>query len=190
MKPGSIIAGLVVAVVVIAAVVFTRRPAETPQATPEPPGAVPTPEARAPAPEFTRTSLTGAQVTLSQFRGQKNVIVNSWAVWCPFCVKELQDFATVGEEFKESFVILAVDRGETEDTQRSYLSNLEGKNLFESTIVFLTDPADEVYRLLGGFGMPVSVFINTRGEVTFVKNGPLTLEEMRQRMRETLVTVQ
>lgn len=139
-----------------------------------------------PAPEFTRQTLTGQTVTVSQFRGQKAVIINSWAVWCPFCVQELSDFAALAREYPNDLVILAVDRGEPEGSQRAYLTSLQGQNLLESPLVFLTDPGDEVYRLLGGFGMPVSVFVNKGGEVVFVKNGPMTLDEMRARTRDML----
>ena len=33
----------------------------------------------------------GNDVSLSDFKGTP-LIVNSWAVWCPFCGKELSDF--------------------------------------------------------------------------------------------------
>ena len=43
------------------------------------------------------TDFNGGEVSLSEFKG-KTLVVNSWAVWCPFCKKELEDFAVLQEE--------------------------------------------------------------------------------------------
>ena len=46
------------------------------------------------------TTLGGEPFDLTQFDGKVRV-VNSWASWCPFCVKELRDFETLATEFKD-----------------------------------------------------------------------------------------
>jgi thiol-disulfide isomerase/thioredoxin len=135
---------------------------------------------RALAPDFSFRTLDGTSVSTARFRCQKAVLVNAWAIWCPFCVDELADFATLADEFPNDLEVVAINRAESEDSQRSYLADLKGRNLLESRLRFLVDPADEAYRRLGGFGMPITTFIRKDGTVAFVKSGPMELEEMRE----------
>lgn len=129
----------------------------------------------------------GQQVDLAQFRGQKAVLVNFWATWCPPCQKEIPDFVTVADEFADDVVILAVDRGEPAEEQVRFLKSVPGKDpLTNSRLLFIDDPKDDAYRAFGGYGMPVTVFITKRGQVAAVRSGLLTLEEMRVRVQQTL----
>jgi peroxiredoxin len=60
------------------------------------------------APDFQLLSLSGQQVSLSQFRGNV-VIVDFWATWCKPCRLELPHFAALYEEFeKEGLRIIGV----------------------------------------------------------------------------------
>lgn len=183
---GALILALIVGVLVLRGRAPTEAPAEKGR-TPTSAATGAAPAERALAPDFTRTSLDGDPVSVAQFRGRSAVVVNSWAIWCPFCVDELPDFAAVSREFP-AVTILAVNRGESVADQRRYLAQVKGENLLESPLVFVSDPGDAVYQLLGGYGMPVTVFITRDGAVASVKSGPLTREEMRARMQQLLAT--
>jgi len=65
-----------------------------------------------PAPDFSLEDLDGNMVSLSDFRGQ-NLVINSWATWCPFCVTELPDFAALQKEFGDQIVVIAINRQES-----------------------------------------------------------------------------
>lgn len=135
---------------------------------------------RAQAPEFRFEDYNGKKVSLADFRG-RNVIVNSWAAWCPFCVEELKDFAKLQEEFSESIAIIGIDRAESLDTAKSYT---DGVGATEKLILLL-DPSDSFYRSIGGFSMPETIFVNGEGEIVFHKHGPMKLEEMRKVVKRT-----
>jgi len=75
------------------------------------------------APSFSLKDYDGSEVALADFTG-KNIIVNSWAVWCPFCVKELKDFAELERELGDSITIIAIDRAESLEKQKSYTDDL------------------------------------------------------------------
>jgi len=120
------------------------------------------------------TDYQGAAVNLADFAG-KPLIVNSWAVWCPFCRKELPDFAALQRELGDRVAVISIDRQEKLAAAKGYTDELG----ITGDLLFLLDPSDSFYRAIGGFSMPETIFINTDGTIVFHKRGPLTLEEMR-----------
>lgn len=132
------------------------------------------------APEFSLKDYDGNSVSLADFKG-KPVVVNSWAVWCPFCVKELDDFAKVQKEFGDKVTIIAIDRAESLETAKEFTDDLG----VTDDLVFLLDPNDSFYQSIGGFSMPETLFVNGDGEIVFHKRGPMDEEEIRMRIKES-----
>jgi len=61
------------------------------------------------APDFTFASLDGGEVTLSELEGEKVVLINVWATWCPPCVTEMPSMQRLYDSMEgEDFEILAV----------------------------------------------------------------------------------
>lgn len=164
------IPGIIIAVVVIAAGAYILV---SQGGSPGTPSASPAPGAAGKLPALTLKNYDGGDVALASFVGTP-LIVNSWAVWCPFCRKELPDFAALQEAFPDIKVI-AIDRQESVETAKSYSDELgvTGK------LTFLLDPGDSFYRAIGGFTMPETLFVDKDGAVVFHKRGPLTLDEMK-----------
>lgn len=131
------------------------------------------------APDFVLKDYLEKEVKLSDFRG-KAVIVNSWASWCPFCVDELPDFVELQEEFGDTVVVIAVNRGEGFETAKAFLDKVgtTGK------MIFLSDPSDSFYSSIGGFSMPETIFIDRDGFIKDHKRGPMKIEEMRRRVQQ------
>lgn len=122
----------------------------------------------------TLVNYDGAEVSLASFKG-KPLIVNTWAVWCPFCRAELPDFAALQEELGEEATVIAIDRAEQVSKVRGFTDELG----VTDRLTFLIDPSDNFYRDIGGFSMPETLFFDADGTIVFHKRGPLTLEEMR-----------
>ncbi|MFQ5999048.1 MAG: TlpA family protein disulfide reductase, partial [Candidatus Bathyarchaeia archaeon] len=79
-------------------------------------------------PDFTLKTLDGGKsVSLSDFTG-KPVVVNFWASWCPFCVEELPDFETIGQELGDEVVFISINRAESIQTQKQGLAEYEETN--------------------------------------------------------------
>lgn len=118
-------------------------------------------------------NLNRETVYLSKFKG-KNLVINSWAIWCPFCKKELLDFSKVQEKFKDKITIIAINRGESLKDIKDFINSkgLEGK------LIFLSDKNDKFYKFIGGFSMPETIFVNKSGKIVFHKRGPLTEKEI------------
>jgi|SRR3989344_2474523 len=129
-------------------------------------------------PNLTLKDYEGNAVDLVGFSG-KAIIVNSWAAWCPFCRQELPDFAALQKEFPD-LAVIAVDRAESLATAKRYSDELK----VTGNLVLLLDPSDSFYKAIGGFTMPETLFVDKDGVVTFHKRGPMTLDEMRQKVSE------
>jgi len=127
------------------------------------------------------TDLEQKPIDLTSHEGKVRV-VNSWATWCPFCVNELPDFAQLSEEFSEDVAVIAINRAESNETARSFISSLEEVG----DIIFVQDSDDVFYDRIGGFSMPETVFYDRDGNVSFHKRGFMTLEEMRGHTRDAL----
>lgn len=131
------------------------------------------------SPEFSLQDFMGNTITLADFSG-KNTVLNSWAVWCPFCVEELKDFARIQEEFGDKIIIVAINRAESLKKQKQYLEDLG----IIQKLAFLLDPNDSFYRSIGGFSMPETLFVNGDGEILLHKRGPLNYEQMKKTIQE------
>ena len=123
----------------------------------------------------------GRTINLTDFAG-KPLVINSWAAWCPFCRKELPDFATAQKEFGDKIVIIAIDRAETKETAKKYSDELG----VSDELIFLLDPQDSFYRAIGGFSMPETIFTDGNGNVIIHKRGPMDLQEIREKIQQII----
>lgn len=132
------------------------------------------------APSLLLKDYDGKEINLSDFRG-KNVVINSWAAWCPFCVEELPNFTTLQQELGDKIVVVAIDRQETPEKAKEF----SDKYGVTGKIILLLDPEDSFYQSIGGFSMPETIFVDKEGFVKEHKRGPMKLEEMRRRTTQT-----
>jgi len=120
-------------------------------------------------------------VKLADFTG-KPLIINSWAAWCPFCRKELVDFAAAQKEFGDDVLVIAIDRAESRETAKKYTDELGVTN----NLIFLLDPTDSFYQSIGGFSMPETIFVDKNGNIVERKRGPMEINEIRQKIQKLL----
>lgn len=132
-------------------------------------------------PDFTLQDYEGKTVRVADFAGRP-LVINSWASWCPFCVKELADFAALQNEFGEQIVVVAINRQESSAVAKTYTDRLG----LSDELIFLVDPDDSFYRSIGGFSMPETVFTDESGRIAVHKRGPMELEEMREKVNSVL----
>ena len=128
--------------------------------------------------DFTFVDYDGNTVALADFSG-KPLVINSWASWCPFCVKELPDFTLLQKKFPE-MVVIAVDRRESLNTAKSYTDDIG----ITDDLVFLLDNSDSFYRSIGGFTMPETIFVDAEGNIRHHKRGPMNVAEISQRAQQ------
>ena len=132
------------------------------------------------APDFALQDYDGKTVRFADFAG-KPLVINSWTAWCPFCRKELVDFAAAQKEFGDDVAIVAIDRAESRETAKKYTDELGVTNL-----IFLLDPLDSFYQSISGFSMPETIFVDRDGNITERKRGPMEIKEIREKIQKLL----
>ena len=121
----------------------------------------------------------GTDMRLASFKN-KLLVVTAWASWCPYCKAELENLSTVSQEHGAEIQIVAINRGESRADAKPYsdaLTQVGG-------VAFLLDPTDAFYKELGGYAMPETLFIDAYGHVLFHQRGPMSIELMREKIRE------
>lgn len=132
-------------------------------------------------PDVTLQTYEGENVKLASLRGDP-LIINSWAVWCPFCKEEMKDFAALQEEFGDRVRVIAVNREESLEKAKGFTDSIG----VTDTLTLFLDGNDSFYQNIGGFTMPETIFVNESGEILIHKRGFMKLDEMREKTRELL----
>lgn len=109
---------------------------------------------------FELSSLDGKTYRLSDFKG-KVVLLNFWATWCTYCVKENPSLDRLYREFKDSgFIVLGISVDRLSATVENYLKDNP------LTYPVLMDSKGEVFvRTYTVIGIPVTYLINKEGYI-------------------------
>jgi cytochrome c biogenesis protein CcmG/thiol:disulfide interchange protein DsbE len=135
-----------------------------------------------PAPDFTTQTLEGNPVRLSQYRG-KPVLLNFWATWCAPCQDEMPLIQRASDIYKgQGLVVLAVNYQQTStSSMKAFLHKVDAR----FPAVF--DPAGQIAGAYGvNVGLPVSVFIDRSGTVSFIQLGQMSDAVLQQQLHAIL----
>ena len=134
------------------------------------------------APDFTTQTLDGARVRLSQYRGQP-VLLNFWATWCAPCQDEMPLIQRSSGIYKsQGLVVLAVNYQQTSTSSMKAFLRKVGARF---PAVF--DPAGQIAGAYGvNVGLPVSVFIDRSGVVSFIQLGQMSDAILQQHLHAIL----
>ncbi|MDP3770001.1 MAG: TlpA disulfide reductase family protein [Candidatus Sungbacteria bacterium] len=169
-KPGTIAVIILILIAVAAAGFFIYKKQKQPLSPPVP---------LRPLPELVFKNYEGLEVPIAAMKGHA-ILLNAWASWCPFCLKELDDLASLQREYGDRIVVIAVNRGESLETAKKYTEQF----FFAGNLQFVFDPSDSFYQSIGGFSMPETIFVDAEGFIRDHKRGPMDLIEMRRRVKQ------
>jgi thiol-disulfide isomerase/thioredoxin len=115
----------------------------------------------APPPLTTRTlkDAAGADVTLSDFRGDV-LVVNLWATWCAPCVEEMPTLGALQRRFGDRLRVIAIsaDSEAKREEAQTKLAELSG-----NTLPFYIDISRGVLFDAQAPGMPVTIIYDREG---------------------------
>lgn len=139
-----------------------------------------------PAPNFRLETVDGRAIELADYEGDKHVILNFWATWCPPCKAEMPDLDAAYREHRDELVVLGVDLMESRDAVERFL-----QTEVDVSYPILIDPSGDVARGYRLFTQPTTYFIDRQGRIAAVggqpsKNGAFTPEELDRRVDEFL----
>ncbi len=135
------------------------------------------------APDITLPGMDGQTYRLSDWQGEKPVVVNFWASWCPPCEMEAPDLVYLSEKYKDDIVFLAVNltNQDTLDGARSFIE----RHGYRFPV--LLDEKGEVSRRWQVLSIPTTYFIDRNGTIQDKLYGITTrgrLDAMLQRLLE------
>lgn len=126
------------------------------------------------APDFTINNLDGTEQALSNFHG-KGVVLNFWATYCPPCEKEMPLLEENYQTYKnEGIEVVAVDVAEPTPIVNHFVSQKK------VTFPILLDRDGLVAENYQVQNLPITFFINTKGEIVEKVSGELTEERLKQ----------
>lgn len=122
--------------------------------------------------------LDGNVHTLADYKG-KAVVINFWATWCTYCVKEMPALEAQWQKWRdEGVVILGINTGEDEMTVRNFTEQTG------VTFPILFDKDTEAVRDYGVVPMPTTFFVDKNGKIFSVHQGELNLETLDEQIKQ------
>lgn len=129
-----------------------------------------------PAPDFTLAGFDGGEVTLSELRGRV-VVINFWASWCLPCRDEAAYLEASWRAYRDRGVVfIGIDYKDAEGPAREFLEEY-GVSYFNGPDVEARISAD--YRVAG---IPETFFVDARGELRGVVQGPLSPPRLERQL--------
>lgn len=118
-------------------------------------------------PDFTLKSFEGDHLTLSQFLGSKNVLINFWASWCDSCEEEIPILMKLKQRYAgQDIVFIAINVGDKVEVAKRFVERMG----FDYKI--LLDQDKSVTKQFKIFGIPQTWVIGKNGEVLFHDTRP------------------
>lgn len=131
------------------------------------------------APKFILENLQGDNASLEDYRG-KDILINFWTTWCPFCVKEMPDLDKLYINNKDDdFVVLAINVAEKRNTAKEFVD--KGGYSFP----VLLDYDGEIAMTYRAMALPTTVMIDKEGIVRTIRYGAMSYAEMEELLEQT-----
>lgn len=135
------------------------------------------------APDFTLLDANETEVSFSDFKN-KPVVINFWATWCGFCVKEFPAFQNVYDEYKDkvNFMMVNVTDGQQE-TIKSAKAFIQENN-YTFPVYYDTElTASNIY---GAYSIPITVLIDSDGYYLGTHQGAMEEETLRNYIKSLI----
>lgn len=120
------------------------------------------------APNFELENIDGDFVTLSDYKGEKTVLLSFWATWCKPCVEEMKEYKKLYEEYKnKGFEIIAISVDNEKSVSK--VTPFAKSHGYDFPVVF--DTNQEVARKYYVQTVPHSILINKEGSIVYSHSG-------------------
>lgn len=133
-----------------------------------------------PLPKLSATDLDGRPLDLPALLAGRPALVNLWATWCAPCIRELPSLDRLARDHGLRVIALSVDHTGA-DTVRVFLAKHE-----LGALTIALDPTMESLRVLNASGVPVTLLLDSRGNIVarFEGSADWNRPEMAEQIRQ------
>lgn len=132
------------------------------------------------AADFTRKSLDGKTIRLSDYRG-KVVLLNFWATWCGPCIEEIPRFSAWQTKYgSQGLQVIGISM----DDDVATVQKFNRKHQLTYPVVMGDEHLGELYG--GVLGLPITYLIGPGGKIIARYMGETDLNQMETRIGKLL----
>ena len=133
------------------------------------------------APYFTAVSIDNTLINLNDFLGNP-VILNFWAIRCPYCVEEMPYLQQVYEEHAvDGLIVLGVNDAESAGNVKPYIEN------HKYTFTIILDEDSSIGNKYGVYYLPTTYLIDRDGIVRDIIIGSFQNKEDIEKHLEKII---
>ncbi|MFN2610802.1 MAG: TlpA family protein disulfide reductase [Actinomycetota bacterium] len=130
-------------------------------------------------------TFQGEVTTLGRLRGSKPMVLNFWASWCTYCVKEMPVLQKIATQYRDKVAFVGVDllsiQAETREAAKRFARS---KNV---TYPLVYDEDGVLYlRFIARVLPPTTIFVRSDGTVAFRRFGEVDEAALKQMMKQYL----
>ncbi len=114
-------------------------------------------------PTLALRNMKGEVVDLQQLQGDKTILINYWATWCPPCISEIPSLMQV-KALRQSddfdIIFISLDFPKSPEALQAQMKRI---GLEHIDTLYMTDARE--WSLLNGRGLPISVLVAPGGKI-------------------------
>ncbi len=114
-------------------------------------------------PTLALSNMKGEVVDLQHLQGNKTILINYWATWCPPCISEIPSLMQV-KALRQSdnfdIVFISLDFPKSPEALKTQMKRI---GLDHIDTLYMTDARE--WSLLNGRGLPISVLVAPGGKI-------------------------
>ncbi len=135
------------------------------------------------APDFTVYDAEGNAVSLSDFSG-KPVVINFWATWCGYCVREMPAFERLSAEYADEVVFMMINVTDGQQEKKEDALSFIEKNGYTFPVYYDTDLSATIS--YGAWSLPATGFITESGVFVGGQTGAMSEGTLRNYIEQLL----
>lgn len=116
------------------------------------------------APDFTLKKLSGGNFNLKENLKKGPILIDFWATWCKPCLKALPEVQRFHEKYAEKGLQVVTISTDNAKSKGKVIPFVKGARY---SFEVLLDTDQQVRKLFGGSVIPLSVLIDTDGEIVY-----------------------
>jgi len=125
------------------------------------------------APDFTAPQIGGETITLSDYKGEKAVVLDFFATWCPNCRRDMPKLSKMYEKYKDDVEVIGVNLREDEGKVEDFISSRD----ISFPIVF--DPLAHISQAYRVQYTNHHVLINKQGQIVGIVPGDISEAQVK-----------